>query len=444
MKKSVSLLLAALLLLSSFGVNAQTVYKGNESFYKAVSAVTYNDVSYLPVDHWSNNAVYLMSALGIIKGSEGNFNNSGYLSKSEGLALSFRMAGLEPTAESYRKVLVKSKEVNPEKYNNIDSWADGYLRLAVDKDIISVSDYTKEIASDYSEATFKRWESVQKGDFIIWLVKAVGLERADKLNYVLDYRELDDYTEEERFYLETAMKNNILKGDGITLSARSPLTREQAAQILYNVTGLCLEGLGITVISGTVDRIDTKTEVEEETATVTRNIYISDYVFSASKMYKVEGEAIDSGVSLDKDYCDFITLSDKNLPSDSSALVQADNVKCYIKGEKVLCITKFGDKKTELTHNDSDYNDAQAYSGTLYFVDTDERCVVLIDDKGEYIEIPYLPDAVFCNRNTSLTAEDLNESWTDCPVYVFTIVKKTGGLSRAYRIQVVSKSKEDM
>ena len=104
----------------------------------------------------------------------------------------------------------------------------------------------------------------------------------------------------------------------------------------------------------------------------------------------------------------------------------------------MLCITKFNDVKTEIKHNDEDYNDSQAYSGTLYFVDADERLIVIENESG-YVEIPYLPDAVFCNRNTALTPEQLNESWTDCPVYVFTIVKKNGGISRAYRIQVVSK-----
>ncbi len=439
MKRRIALLLSAVLLFGTFTARAQTSYKGSENFYSIISNVTYNDVSYLPVDHWSNDAIYLMSALGIIKGSDGNFNYEGYLSKSEGLALAFRISGLEETAESYRKVSVKNKELSPEKYNNTDPWADGYLRLAVDRNIMTVEEYTAEMAADYSLATFKKTEPVEKADFVIWLVKAMGLEKAEKLNYVLEYPELEEYTEEEKFYIETAMKNNILNGDGNTLDAKSYLTREQAAQVLYNVSDLCAEKLGIKVISGTVDHIDTKTEVLEETATVTRNIYVGDSVFTASKMYKMNGEAIDSTVSFDKEYCDIITLVSKQLPSDSSALVQADSVKCYVKGNKVICITKFESEKVEIKHNDEDYNDSKAYSGTLYFVDTDERCIVIADDKGEYVEIPYLPDAVFCNRNTELTPEMLNESWTDCPVYVFTILKKTGGLSRAYRVQVVSK-----
>ena len=438
MKKITALFVALVLLLFSFTAYGQTNFKGRENFRSILETVTYNDISYLPVDHWSTDAIYLMSALGVIKGSEGDFNNEGLLSKSEGLALAFRMAGLEETAENYRKISIKNKEANPGKYNDIDSWADGYLRIAVDKKIITVEEYNNEMSADTSFATFGKTTSVEKGDFVIWLVKAMDIPLAEKLNFVLDYTELEAYSEEEKFCLETALKNNILKGDGTTLGVRDNLTREQAAQLLFNVNEQCVEKLGVKIISGTVDHIDTNTKVEKDVATVTKDIYVSGSIFTASKMYKMNGEAVDNSVSFDKEYIDILTLSSKNLPSDSSALVQGDNVKCYVKGNNVLCITKFESKETEIKHNDEDYNDSKAYSGKLYFVDTYERNIVIIDDNGEYVEIPYLPDVYFCNRNTELSPDILNEKWTDCPVYVFTIVKKTGGLSRAYRVQVVT------
>ncbi len=439
MKKATAFFLALVLCLSMVTVNAQTNYSGSENFKNIIGNVTYNDVSYLPVNHWSIDAIYLMSALGVIKGTGGDFNYSGNLSKSEGLALAFRIAGLEETAESYRKLAVKNKETAPEKYNNIDSWADGYLRVAVDKNIMTVEEYNNEISADYTNATFKRTEAVTKGDFVIWLVKALNFEIPENLNYVLDYPELNEYSEEEKYLFEVAIKSNILKGDGVSLGVQSYLTREQAAQLLFNISDICVEKLGIKIISGTVDKIETNTEVFEDKAIVTKEIFVGDSSFVTSKMYKMNGEAVDSSVSFDKEYKDIITLASKQLPSSSEALAQADNVKCYVKGDRVLCITKFENKETEIKHNDEDYNDSLAYSGTLYFVDTDERSVVLINDTGEYVEIPYLSDAVFCNRNTILTPEELNAKWTDCPVYVFTIVKKTGGLSRAYRVQVVTK-----
>ena len=96
--------------------------------------------------------------------------------------------------------------------------------------------------------------------------------------------------------------------------------------------------------------------------------------------------------------------------------------------------------KTEtIKRNEADYKDSDAYSGTLYYVDAEERMVVIKDKDGKLIEIPYFDDAVFCNRENVLTVDEINSQWTDKEVFVFTIVRINGTVSRAYRVQVVNK-----
>ena len=51
--------------------------------------------------------------------------------------------------------------------------------------------------------------------------------------------------------------------------------------------------------------------------------------------------------------------------------------------------------------------------------------------------MPYLENLEFYNRNTRIPEEEINLKWLDCDAYLFTIVKKTGGVDRVYRIQML-------
>ena len=169
--------LVALLAFCTVTVSAES-FEGNQNFYDTVRKISFTDMAFKPVDHWSNDAIYTVAALGIMNGFEGNFEPEANLTRAEALAMIFRAAGLENEANSYAEVIRKQRLDIPEKYNNICSWADGYVRLAVDYKIISIEDYMASMDADYSKASFKKDEPATKGEVALWMVNVFGLEIA--------------------------------------------------------------------------------------------------------------------------------------------------------------------------------------------------------------------------------------------------------------------------
>lgn len=434
--KKITALFLVLILLCSGNVLAEN-YEGTENFYDTVRKISFTDMAFKPVDHWSNDAIYTVAALGIMNGSDGNFDPDANLTRAEALAMIFRAAGLESEANSYVEIIKKQRLEAPEKYNNICSWADGYMRLAVDFKIISIDDYMASMDAEYSKASFRKDEPVTKGEVALWMVNVFGLEIAQKENYVTEFADVPSDPAYARLYYETAIKNGILKGDGVNLGVSNLITREEAAQMFYNSINIFKDKLGIEISAELVTENELITENEPEKIHNKRVVTLENHTLTATRTFDLNGEAVDLNYKPENEYKDIVVVKQKTLPQGLEALNQGDSVNVYKKNGQVILVTCFAHKEETIKRNEADYEDSTAYSGTLYFVDEEDRIVVIKDAKGELVEIPYFDDATFCNRERVLSAEEINTDWADKEVYVFTIIKKGGTVSRAYRIQLV-------
>lgn len=436
MKKFVSIILLIIFVFSVFTVSADTkVYEGYERFYEKVEQISFMDIAYRPSNHWSNDAVYTISALGIMKGSDKNFLPENSLTRSEALAMVFRAAGLEVSAEYYRKSIEKQKLANPEKYNNIDSWADGYLRLAVDLNILSIEDYEKALAYDYQASPFRKDEPATKGELVVWLIKALGLQTAQTEDYVLDFADVENAPLYIKLYYETAIKQGILRGNGQILGVNNLVTREEAAQIFYNSLNLYLDKIKTTLIKARIQDVKLETENETDKITNTREIIFEDFTIRAKRTYDLNGEAVDLTVNPENLYSDVLTIKHNTLPNGVETLNKSDVVSIYLAEDKILCITCFENQQSSTAFNDAEYDDFMVYSGVLYYADDEEKMVVIRNSEKELIQIPYFDNMVFKHRANQLTLEDVNTKWIDKKVYVFTAKKKMGTSEIAYLVQ---------
>lgn len=440
MRKIIAIILVVMLLLPCIASGEEIkAYGGNESFYSTIRKISFMDMAYKPVDHWSKDAVYTVAALSIMNGSDGNFNPDDNLTRAEALAMIFRAAGLENTAKGYNEVVRKQKLENPEKFNDVCDWADGYLRLAVDYKLISTEDYTAAMAYDYSKASFRKDEPATKGEVALWMVSVFQLELSTKENYVTEFNDVPAEPSYSRLYYETAIKNGILKGDGTNLGVSNLVTREEAAQMFLNSVELYKDKLGFEIVKDIVVSNDLASENEKDKIKNKRTIKLEKMNLEATRTYDLIGEAVDLNYNPENEYKDIVVVKHNSLPQGIEALNQGDVVNVYIKNGQAVLVTCFSHKAEVIKRDEADYVDSDAYSGNLYYVDNEERMVVIKDKSGNLVEIPYFDDAIFCNRDKTLTVEELNSQWVDKEIYVFTIIKKTGTVSRAYRIQLVDK-----
>lgn len=437
MKKFTAILIALVILCS--GTALAEEYEGQQNFYDTVRKISFTDMAYKPVDHWSNNAIYTVAALGIMNGADGNFQPDENLTRAEALAMIFRAAGLEEQADSYTETIKKQRLAEPDKYNNICRWADGYVRLAVDFKIISTEDYMATMNPDYEKASFRKDEPATKGEVALWMVNVLGLEVAKKENLVTEFADVPQNPDYARLYYETAIRKGILKGDGVNLGVSNLITREEAAQMFYNSINLFKEKLEMEIYSETVISNSLTTENEPEKIHNKRVVALENHSLTAKRTFDLNGEAVDLSYNPKNEYKDIVVVKNKTLPQGLEALNQGDNVNVYKKNGQVILVTCFTHKEETVKRNEDEYEDSFVYGGTLYFVDEEDRIIVIKDAKGELVEIPYFDDALFCNREKILSVAEINENWTDKEVYVFTIVKKNGTVDRTYRIQLVDK-----
>ena len=149
MKKRLGILILCFCMMFQFAVKAETVYTSQRNFHNKIKEISFTDVALAPVDNWSSNAIYVMASLGAIKGYEGNFDLKSPVKNHEAMAVLFRTAGLEKEAEELRQSVADFKIQNPGVYNDVDSWADGYMRLAVNKGLINVNEFLSTMEIEY-------------------------------------------------------------------------------------------------------------------------------------------------------------------------------------------------------------------------------------------------------------------------------------------------------
>lgn len=443
MKKLISYVLSSFLLFSSAGVYArnESHYTGYSDFISRSLAVDFSDISFRPADYWSNDAIYFSGAMGLLRGTGTDFEPLRNMTKCEALALIFRSAGLEGQAENYQKIVSGLKAEKPEAYNSVCDWADGYLRLSVDYGILSAKDYELAMGADYSLSPFRKDEPATKGEVAIWMISVYGINVERTKNRVDAFDDVRDAELYAKLYYETALKYGILKGDGTNLSANKPITREEAAQMFKNSAPLYVEKMGYTVLDTVVSDITVDSVFDGNKAKNTISVVFDGGDITAERVYDRIGEAVDLNLNPDNPVSDIIVLKSNSLPSGCDSLQKSDSISCYIKNGNIQFITVFG-QNSGINKSDAFYSDSDIYTGKLYYVDDNEKNIVIYDDSGKYTEIPYLDDAVFSRRNSSLQPQEVNASYTDSPVYVFTAKKDENSKDYAYRIQILEYDKK--
>lgn len=436
MKKFAKLLLLFVIILSLGTSVCAKEYKAESGVYDKLKSITFDDMAYMPVNHWSSVAVYTVAAAGLIKGDGVNFIPEGTVTRSEALAVLFRSSGNEEIASSYLSNVQKAKKAAPGDYNNIDSWADGYIRLAVDYGILSTNEYIYCMSSNYnSDGAFVKDRPALKSELAEWIVKVYGLEIIKGEENILGFYDYENLKDKDKPYLETAVYYGILNGSGDRLDPYDTMTREQMAQIFYNIRNLWTKKLEYEVVNAHVTDVIKNTT--QGTTSITNDIKIITDAgeLVTKKEYKLNGEAVDNTATEGLLYEDFIVLAQGHLPTDCTILKKSDAISIYLKNGIVEFILLNKESK-EKDFSSIDYKDVAVYYGELYFVDTDEKTIVINTEEG-FVEIFYTGGTDFSYRTDSCEHDKVNEQYRDKKVYVFTCASLTEKTEYAYRVQIV-------
>lgn len=416
----------------------------NSKFAERIAEIKFNDIEEYPVDHWSIPAVYTMSALGVIKGDSGMFRPQGNTTRSEALAVLMRSAGLEQTAEYAHENAKSLKEKYPYRYNKIDEWADGYIRLAVDYQILSVDQYNKVMSIEYQYGTepkeFIKEGAVTRAEVAEWFVKIFKLPLAEKPNMITDFSDCSDLPEETVLYLETALNNGIIKGDGNGLRPDGTITRQELAQILFNARNLICEKKEITVESATVSDVmtDTVSATEREMVNRTELLLDNDKSFTCTRTYTLSGAGVDYDV-YNKNDTDILTIKEGQPVGGVHLLNTGDDVEVFSdkNGVPFMIVSKKAQSTvTELLSDD--YLEGTPVIGTLYLINENEKMLVVKTENGDYEEVAYLDGLEAYWRQDKIETKDFMAKCLDLPCVVFRAKAQNGTIYRAYRIQFLA------
>lgn len=445
MRKRITAVFLSLLLIFPLPVLAdgEGAEEVNSRFAERAKALSFADMQSLPLNHWSKPAVYTMAALGILKGADGNFYPTGTATRSETLAVLMRAAGLEETASLAQKNMQKNRENNPYKYSQTDAWADGYIRLAVDYGILTVDQYNSAMAIEYdhvpSSRLFEKSGAVTRAEAAEWFVRLLSLPLAERVNIITDYADFDEIPQDKRLYIETAVKHGIIKGYGDRLELGRTISRQELAQMLYNARETVCGKIGVTLtkdeiadtftdtVSATDSQMINKTELKLQTGTR----------FICTRTYLLSGAAVDYSAFVETD-TDILTMKEGQALSGVNILSRGDEAEFYTDKNGILFYILCTDKSAQQTEEtlDESYEDCAPQSGKLYLIDEKNSLLVLEND-GNYIEIPYLSGLKIYYRNTEIPISALTETYLDSDCIVFTVKKKAGTQMRAYRMQIL-------
>ncbi len=415
----------------------------NSGFAERIQDIRFSDMLSLPADHWSKPAVYTMAAFGILKGDAGLFRPTGTTTRSEALAVFMRAAGLEKTAELAYKDMQNKKQKDPYKYNRVDEWADGYIRLAVDYGILSVDQYNAVMAVTYTTQPetrlFEKDGAVTRLEAAEWFVRIFKLPLAERIDQITDFKDYTTIPAEKRPYIETAVQAGVISGYGDTLGLDGAISRQEMAQILFNARDLLCEKNGYTAKTLTVTDSVTETVSATENGMVNRtSLLLSDGSrFTVTRTYALAGAAVDYSV-YNPDDTDVLTIKAGSEPSGVNLLSRGDTAVFYTDPDGVLFLIVCGGNPTEQEPEniDTGYTEGPPVSGKLYLVDEENHLLVL-EQNGEYIEVPYMEGLAVYWRNTPVSVSDLTLQYLDTNCMVFRVKKDSGTLYRAYRMQIL-------
>jgi hypothetical protein len=286
---------------------------------------------------------------------------------------------------------------------------------------------------------FRKNDNATRANLAKWMVIVFNLPVATRENLIIDYNDYSSIKPEDKFYLETAINYGILKGSDRWLSPYSTLSREEMAQMFYNVYKIWGEKCGYEVVEDVISDIvvDTVKNNEGTKLNNTKTITVGSKKLQTKVTYNLNGEVVDDTIYYYNEYADFPVVKDKQPPSDSSSLSIGDNVVAFLRQGKVVCVFDRKLIETEEVLNTDGYNDSKVYWGKLYYFDKEDKTVIVTNEDGDYDEIALFPQAEIYKRENKISSEELNSKYLDKTIFVFTVKKDGIDTDRGYKLQIV-------
>ncbi|MCT4612596.1 MAG: S-layer homology domain-containing protein [Clostridia bacterium] len=267
MKKMLIVLTICLALINSDANAAE--YKGRIDGQSIVDTIDFNDV---PREYWASEAIIRAGALDMVKGYNNEFRPLDGITNEEALAFIMRGLGYEDRAI---ELGIEYRNVYPD--DSLEKvWSVGYIVLAEEQGIITGENLGDALRLDQENLdanAFARKNIVDRETVAVWLVKLLG----DKLEPVSGYHqifEFDDWKnidEDNLMFIEKAVANGIISGDGKSFNPDKLITRAEMAQMLKNIEKYYNEEAKIEKKSGYINRIEDILSEEGKT----RKFYIT-------------------------------------------------------------------------------------------------------------------------------------------------------------------------
>ncbi|MZQ75831.1 MAG: hypothetical protein GT589_06675 [Peptoclostridium sp.] len=223
-KKLIALTVSALMATTAFAPSAFAAPKNvnvNKTF--AISNISFNDVDDVP---WAKNSISNMAQKGILKGyGNGIFQPNKPVTQLEAIITALRVTGEEVEAVSYKE-LIENGSKNFKFKDLVSSWAQGYVELALDEEIINDED-VKNLNS-----AAKRYEVAK------YMVRALDLEdeAIESMDEDIDFEDADSIPDGYEGYIYVAVDRGIMNGypNGMFLPNK-PVTRAEMSVLLERI-----------------------------------------------------------------------------------------------------------------------------------------------------------------------------------------------------------------
>lgn len=359
------------------------VFSGTQQYQE----ITFTDIESMGEKYWANEAIYQMSAFGIIEGFENSlFKPLDYVSRAQALAFIYRALSLENEAEKQSSIIAKNKN-NNEELKKTSDWSDGYIGIALSDGVITQEQYKDAFSTN--PVSFDKKGPATRQEIAFYIALAFDMKPVSDNSFTYAFSDSYLIDLNIRPYFNALISERIFMGSGDKLNPKGSITRAEMAQVLLNLEKRIIRKLGLTVYNSTITSIPSKNVIE-----VGDNVIVLDE-------FRKEG------------FC--LLISGKT--GNTSSLETADDITYYVNGENEVIFAKTTRKHNTVT--DKSY----ITSGIVYGVSG--KNITLYDENGKTDKsllrnFVISSDAVILNKNQNAS---LNEIKPDDMVFL----KVTGG-----------------
>lgn len=338
--------------------------------------IVFTDVESMGKKYWANEAIYQMSAFGIVEGFENSlFKPLDNVTRAQAFAFIYRALSLEKEAERQSSIIEKNNKNNDEM-NKASDWSDGYIALAFSDGLITKEQYKDAFSTN--PVSFDKNGFAQRQEIAFYIASAFGIKPISDNSYTSAFSDsyLIDFN--IRPYFNALIIERVFKGSGDSLNPQGVITRAEMAQVLLNLENYIIKKLGISVYNGTITSIPSNNVVE-----------VGDNVIVLDEFRKEGFCLLKSGESVSM-----------------SSLETADDISYYVNGENEVIFAKANRKQNTAVV----YEQSYVTSGIVY--DVSGKSITLYDESGKTDKslmrnFVISSDAVILNKNQAASLKEI-------------------------------------